>query len=384
MKNCKNSLCALLFLVLGGSCLSVRAQNEDGKPSFHAGVLMQGYAVAEQKGFSGEANEDWASDMTLYRLRFLVESQVTKKDYLFIQTNMTSPYSLNKPNTLGMRVLEAQYDHTFNDHFVVSAGKMMVSHTRDPLLSAGRLLLEDFAYYQCAYTDALHTDAGRDVGVNLWGTFNDRKFKYSVAAYAGKRDFEGQKNAPFRKVGRLEYNFMDIDRGRGSNLGEGKTLTVGGGFDTQGSYVAAGGDVFFDYPLGAAGSLTAVGGFTYQTGGNDLKSKYSFATAIPTQNVQLLELGYYIKACKLQPWVRYERQDINSQDNQRGKLTASDFDELNTNTLVGGGFTYFFNKYATCLKLSYLAVNKGVQDTAGKVSSKTHGQLMLQLQVFTF
>jgi hypothetical protein len=181
----------------------------------------------------------------------------------------------------------------------------------------------------------------------------------------------------------LEYNFLDIDKYSGTNLGTGKTITIAGGFDTQGDYLAAGGDIFVDYPIGN-GSITVNGALSYITGGNDLASAHSFAATIPTQNTQLLELGYYIKPLKLQPWVRYERQDVHSKDQQRGGLSAETFDKLNTTNVFGGGLSYFFNDYTTNVKLSYVSMQKGVSNPTGDITNKSFGQIWLQLQLCLF
>jgi hypothetical protein len=364
--------------------------DESFKPSFHVGALLHTYVGIQQKGFgSGSSSADsWKSEAVLYRARLMTEAHLTKKDYVFIETELTSPLGTSGDKAGGIKILDAQYDHTFSKEFVVSAGKILVSHNRNGLQTASTLMVNDFTYFQYPYNmsedSPLQNDLGRDIGINLSGGFLDSKLKYRLGAFAGRRDFEGHESSPFRIVGRLEYNFLDIDKYSGTNLGQGKTFTIAGGFDTQGTYLATGADVFVDYPLGADGSLTLNAAWSYLTGGNDLSAKYSFATMIPSQNTQLLELGYYIKSLKLQPWIRYEKQDINSKSNQRGGLDASTFDKLNTTTVFGGGLSYFFNGYDTNVKLSYVAMKEGALTDAGKVTDKTYGQIWLQLQLCLF
>jgi hypothetical protein len=62
------------------------------------------------------------------------------------------------------------------------------------------------------------------------------------------------------------------------------------------------------------------------TGGTNVNSKYSFAGLIPRQNVQFLELGYYFTKSKLQPWVRFENQDISAKKEQVGSELVANFD----------------------------------------------------------
>ncbi|MCC8153293.1 MAG: hypothetical protein LIP01_03210 [Tannerellaceae bacterium] len=82
---------------------------------------------------------------------------------------------------------------------------------------------------------------------------------------------------------------------------------------------------------------------------------------IPAQHITFLELGYYFKSCKLQPWLRYERQDIQSKSNQTNGLSQDIYNKLNTTTVFGGGLNYFFNGYTTNIRLSYVAMTKGVE-----------------------
>jgi hypothetical protein len=394
MENKKRSFILLMFTLF--ITYSAKAQDDSlkslFKPSFRTGVLLHTYVSSRQNGFRSDSltgsSNSWKSEAVLHRARIMAGIFLSKKDYVFIQTELTSPLGSGKDKSGGIKILDAQYDHTFSNELVVSAGKILVSHNRNGLQSASALLVNDYAYFQYPYNlskdSPLQNDTGRDVGVNLSGKFLKDKLQYRLGAFSGRRDFNGQNSSPLRVTGRLEYNFLDIDKHTGTNLGKGKTFTVGGGLDTQGTYIAAGADVFLDYPLSADGSLTLNAAWSYLTGGNDLSAKYSFASMIPTQNTQLLELGYYIKSLKLQPWIRYEKQDVNSQSNQRRGLNASGFDKLNTATVFGGGLSYFFNGYTTNVKLSYVAMQKGVLNASGKVVDKTYGQIRLQLQLSLF
>ncbi|MCD7973021.1 MAG: hypothetical protein LUG18_10235 [Candidatus Azobacteroides sp.] len=362
------------------------------KPYFHAGLLMHTYVGYQQKGFGSsspmESAGTWDLDATLYRARIMTEAHLSSKDYIFLETELTSSLGPGGDKAASIKILDAQYDHTFSDALRLSAGKMLVSHTRNGLQTASTLMVNDFTYFQYPYNmsseSPLQNDLGRDVGINLSGGCLKNKLKYRIGAFDGRREFEGEEKKPLRFIGRLEYNFLDIDLYSGTNLGEGKTFTLAGGFDTQGTYVAAGADAYLDHPLGAAGSLTVNAGWSYITGGNDPEKKYSFAEMIPAQNTQLLEIGYYFKSCKLQPWIRYERQDVNAKSNQTGSLSTGDFDKLNTSTVFGGGLNYFFNDYKTNLKLSYVAMTKGVAKETGEIENKTYGQLWVQLQLCLF
>ncbi len=383
---------ATLFLSSVSFTDSVNAQIEDKfKPEFHAGVLMHTYVGAQQKGYSQSSEvskaEKWDSEATLYRARIMMEAQLSKKDYIFMETELTSPIGTGADKAASIKILDAQWDHKFCESFVVSAGKILVSHNRNGLQTASTLMANDFTYFQYPYnmsaSSPLENDLGRDIGVGIKGYIIGGRLGYRAGAYAGRRTW-AEETKPLRYVGRIEYNFLDIDKYSGTNLGEGKTFTIAGGFDTQGTYYAAGADVYIDHPVSESGSVTINGAYSYITGGDDATKKHNFSTLIPTQNTQFLELGYYFKRSRLQPWVKYERQNINSVDIQTGGISTDDFDKINSSTVYGAGLNYFFNGYTTNVRISYNNMKKGVLMGDGSIKEKSYSQVWLQLQLCLF
>ncbi|MDO6803430.1 hypothetical protein Q4595_13320 [Wenyingzhuangia sp. 1_MG-2023] len=373
------------------------------KPSIHVGGIIHMYAGMQQKGFAfgGDPSlsdaSDWESDFTVYRGRVLIGAQLSKKGNFFMETELTT--SVNGANDItGSKstritpmILDAQYEHVFSDKFSVIGGLQLVSHNRNGLQGAAGLMANDFTYYQYPYNlhpnSPLQNNLGRDLGVNFRGFLANEKLEYRLGFFSGRTSFAGTDESPLRTVGRLVYNVFDKDKSfyySGTNLGNGKTLSIGAGVDTQGSYTAIGGDVFLDMPVGTLGSVTLNGAYSYLTGGNDVTEDYTFAEMIPTQGTQYLELGYYFKDTKLQPWIRYEKQDMNSEDQQTGGISTSDFDKYNTTTVLGGGLNYWFNGYNTNLRLSYTSTTKTFQDLSLNDQTKTYGQLWLQVQLFIF
>ena len=120
------------------------------------------------------------------------------------------------------------------------------------------------------------------------------------------------------------------------------------------------------------------------TGGTDLTSKYSFASLIPSQTVQFLELGYYFKTAKLQPWIKFENQAVSAKPEQTGTQSVASFNKLNSNTVFGGGINYFFNGLGSNLRLSYNSRAYNVSMPTGDFAKKAYGQVWLQLQFFIF
>ena len=386
----------LLSLGFGAFAHSITAQtSETFKPSFNAGVLMHAYAGVQQKGYGSNSEvkdaKDWDYDATLYRARIMLEAQLSKKDYVFIETELTSPLSTassGSDKAAAIKILDAQWDHTFSKEFVLSAGKMLVSHNRNGLQTASTLMANDFTYYQYPYnmsaSSPLQNDCGRDLGLSLKG-YVGNALGYRIGAFLGRNDWGGiDNNKPLRYVGRVEYNFLDLDKYSGTNLGEGKTFTVAAGFDNQGTYNATGADIFIDYPTSASGSVTMNMAYSFISGGNDPEKKNSFCTLVPKQNVYFAELGYYFKEAKLQPWVKYERQAIDALDKQTDGMEIDTYNKLNSTTVFGAGLNYFFNGYITNVKLSYNAMKKNVAMESGEISKKTYGQVWLQVQLCLF
>ncbi|RFM31749.1 hypothetical protein [Chitinophaga silvisoli] len=366
------------------------------KPSIQVGAIVHMFAGAEQDGFgspsAAEAAKDWSKSFTLYRARVLVGGQLSKKGSFFMETDLPSAIGVqlstgNKSTKVSPILLDCQYEYDFSNAFQLVAGMQLVSNNRNGLQGAAGLMANDFTYFQYPYNlfenSPLNGNFGRDLGVNARGFLAKDKLEYRLGVFTG-RNTDGK--APLRTVGRLAYSFLDPDKDyyyAGTKLGNGKTFTWGAGFDAQGSYYNLSTDVFLDKPLGQAGSLTLNAAFQYMTGGTDTLSKYSFARMIPRQTVQFLELGYYFKEPKLQPWVRFENQHIISQQAQTSGVPTYDFDQTNSSYVVGGGLNYFFNGTGTNLRLSYTTRSYDVKEATG-YADKTFGQVWLQVQFFIF
>lgn len=381
------------------------AQGEDEpfKPSVNVGAIVHMFASAQQSGFGvgsttyDNGSDGWNTGFSLYRARILVGGQLSKNGSFFMETELPSIVgTLKNDSTKNIKVaqiiLDAQYEHQLGGGHMVVAGKQLVSHNRNGLQGAASLMANDFTFFQYPYNlfegQPLENNFGRDLGVNLRGFFLDDKLEYRLGVFTGRRAFDSGKTTP-RLVGRVAYNFFDAEKDyyyAGTKLGSGKTAALAIGADVQGTYYNIGGDFFLDMPAGEAGSITLNTAFTYMTGGTDHENDYSFAAMIPTQTVEFLELGYYFKSAKIQPWIRYERQNMSSKPEQIGGFAStSDFDDFNSTTIFGGGINYFYNGYGSNLRLSYTSsTRKGGNTDTGIVEDGTYGQVWLQLQFFVF
>lgn len=376
------------------------------KPSVQVGSIVHMFGYSAQGGFGpgGNASEEWSRGFNLYRARVLVGGQLSPKGSFFFETELpaiigtnngardSSGYFGAKNVSVSQVVLDCQYEHKFADAFQIIAGKQLVSSNRNGLQGAASLMANDFTYFQYPYNtfpgQTLRSNYGRDLGVNFRGLVAKDKLEYRLGFFTGANLYG---KAPLRTVGRLVYNFLDADKSfyyAGTNLGKGKTVSLGAGFDTQGPYFNTGIDLFVDVPAGEVGSLTLNSAFQYMTGGTGTgpySGYFSHPTrGIPKQTVQLAELGFYIKSIKLQPYLRFENQAVSAEAVQAGGAANVDtYNKLNANTIFGGGLNYFFNGYGTNLRLSYTTFTKNVLQGT-QFDKKTFGQLWLQLQFFVF
>ncbi len=358
---------------------------EDFKPSINVGAIVHMFGSSQQGGFlsSTSTSSEWGTDFKLYRARVLVGGQLSKNGAFFFETEIPSIIGNNGDGTKGVFVspivLDCQYEHTYAPGHMLVAGQQLVSHNRNGLQGAASLMANDFTFFQYPYNlfgnaSPLQGTFGRDLGVNARGFFLDDKLEYRLGVFSG-RSFAGD-GAP-RIVGRAAYNFLDAEKDyyyAGTKIGNGKTAALAVGFDVQGTYVNYGADFFLDVPVSEGGSITLNTAFSYMDGGDDPTATASFAGLIPEQTTQFLELGYYFKGPKLQPWIRYEKQAL-----------VGDDDGLASPMVFGGGLNYWFNDYGTNLRLSYTTWNKKTYDAVeDEIVSTSSGQIWMQLQFFIF
>jgi hypothetical protein len=387
------------------------APEPEFKPSFQVGAIVHMIGSVAQVGYPGSNTStptvqypktgdpaDWVTGAMIYRGRILVGGQLSKKGSFFLETELPHPIggsgdTSNKGGKYAfapIMMLDCQYEHKFSEKFQVVAGAQLTSGNRNGLQGAASLMANDFTFYQYAYntfpSQPLKSNFGRDVGINFRGYLLNDRLEYRLGWFLGRHQ---NGKDPLRTVGRLVYNFLDKDKSfyySGTNLGKGKTISLGGGIDMQADYLNVGPDLFVDVPLGSPGSITFNGAFQYLTGGSTdpTKSTITYSQQIPNSTVQFAELGYYFKDLKIQPWLRYENFMVSATDIQRGATSSDVFNKTHSSMVFGGGINYFFNGYGTNLRLSYVTKTQGVVNSSGGVDTKAYGQAWLQLQFFLF
>ena len=232
------------------------------KPTIQVGSIVHMFAFNQQDGYSDPQNAksptSWNKGFTLYRARVLVGGQLSPEGSFFLETDLSS--AIGGPNADGTKnvkvapiILDAQYQYNFSNAFQIVAGEQLVSDNRNGLQGAASLMANDFSYFQYPYNlfanSPLQGNFGRDLGVNFRGFILKNKLEYRLGVFTG-RDLDGK--GPLRYVGRFAYNFLDTEGGyyyAGTNLGKGKNLTWGAGFDAQGTYSNYSTDIFWDEPI---------------------------------------------------------------------------------------------------------------------------------------
>ncbi len=183
------------------------------KPSVNVGLLLHSYFHVTQNGFG--ANTDDMDDIdspssvnygvSLYRARLMFDAKLSDRDYIFVDTELSASVGLGTDKSASIKILDAQYEHTFSDALRISAGKMLVSFNRNGLQTPNTLMANDYAFFQYAYNmtedQPLNNDSGRDVGINLAGSFYNGRLTYRLGAFGGCRDYTyltGEEGAPLR------------------------------------------------------------------------------------------------------------------------------------------------------------------------------------------
>ena len=252
-------------------------------------------------GFQLQAWADWLQDpisegyqqsLFIRRVRFLLAGNLAKNVSFFMQTD-----NPNMGKTSARRGEGDQYrpPHAGRVRRVESVRQRPVHYGRGQDADALHAQFSPVARRATCRSTAARSrscraraeqgDAGRDVGFQVKSYLADNHLEFRGGVFDGFRapanaGGAGSRNS-FRFVGRAVYNFCDTEMGYvpvGTNLGKRKIIAIGGGFDTQGSYNAYGGDFMLDLPFGTVdpvkgtNSLTAHVDYIHYDGGCGLNA----------------------------------------------------------------------------------------------------------------
>jgi hypothetical protein len=292
-------LIAVLLLPTTAAAQATIKVNDD--ISFKVGTLIQAWADAAQD----PNGSGYAKNLFLRRIRFILGGQLAPNITFFFETD--NPNLGKAPKTLGSGFITQDAFIEWkprSNAFMIDAGLMFVPLCRNCLESAGTLLSLDYGSYTFTQSTATQSSVGRDTGFQVKGYVAGGHLEYRAGAFQGFRQ-SGSRNS-LRAAGRLQYNLWQTESGYlypGLYLGDKKVLSLGAGIDHQQDYDGYSADVFASVPMANKNAFNGELTLLHFDGGSTF-------TGISEQRDATLQLGYYLAAPKVMPWVRFEGQDF--------------------------------------------------------------------------
>lgn len=403
----------IIFTLLWIFPLFVNAQTDTSKfkPSVQFGTFLQMQGVFTQDRPQSPLLDDgrrWGTQLQIWRARLMAGAKLTEKTSIFMQTEILSPIgfvdSTKRIQDPKLIILDAQAEHKVSDNFLIYAGMQLTGINRQGMQSPVTLMGLEFGWYQYPYNlfqnQALQNNFGRDLGVSFRSYVFDERLEIRGGIFRGRAT---DKYSNLRGNLRLNYNFLDVEKEHyysGTNLGEKEIFAVGAGIDVQDDYLSIAGDIFADVSVGESGSLTGQLGYMYLSGGGNTKNPKSFSTLIPNQSILFGELGYYFSDLKIQPYIKYEAQNMNISNTQYGinaqiagnaNFTNApindgmkNFNTLYSESRMGGGVNYYIDGFNCNVKLQYEQIFYGRFNQNNQTETKSGGEVKLQLTYFLF
>jgi hypothetical protein len=356
VKNLVIGLCSMLVLVTAAGRASGQIVVEAGDDvNFRLGLLGQ---------FQAESTEDPGADahtsnLFVRRLRLMFGGQLAKNVTFFVETdtpNLGKTVAGGKSIQEATIVQDAYAEFRISDAFAVNAGLMFIPFSRNYLQSAASLLPIDYGAYTYTQSGPTQSSTGRDTGFQAKGYVLRNHLEYRVGVFQGLRD--AASNRAFRYAGRVQYNLLDPEVGffyTGSYLGKKKVVSIGGAFDVQSDYRGYAVDLFVDHPL-ASGAITGQFDYNRFGGGTTLR-------ALPRQHDVLFELGYFVAASKLTPFVQIAHRNV---------ADTNAADEMRTSI----GISYWWSGHNATIKAAY--------GRSAPRGGAARGAVTIQLQAFYF
>jgi len=269
---------------------------------FRFGIQLQSWADLQQDA----ATKGYVQNLFIRRGRLLITGQVAPNVTFFFQTD--NPNVGKVPKALGSGFLLQDFwaEWKFNDAFALSGGEFLVPLSRMALTSTTSFITLDISPTATVFSGPTQSNGLRDTGFQAKGYLVDGRLEYRAALLQGIRDVVvGQptgRNA-LRHAAYLQYDFFEKERGYvypGSTLGKRKIVAVSGGYDGQKKYKAYSGNVYASIPMGTNGFVGQIQRSHYDGG--------KYITALPRQNNDVIELGYFLSALKIEPFFKVEDQ----------------------------------------------------------------------------
>jgi hypothetical protein len=289
---------------------------------FRIGAQLQFWADEQQDA----TTKGYVQNLFIRRGRLLVTGQVAPNVTFFFQTD--NPNAGKVPKALGSGFLLQDFwaEWKINDYFALSGGEFLVPLSRQALTSTLSFLTLDISPTATVFSAPTQSNGLRDTGFQAKGYLADGRLEYRGAIFQGIRAGTPLGRNPFRRSAYLQYDFFEKERGyvyAGTNLGKKKVVAISFGYDGQSKYKAYSGNLFATMPVAKGDEVAGTLQRSHYDGG-------TFITAIAPQNDDLLELGYYLSAVKVQPFVKYEDQKF-----------KTNFNPTRDQTRYGAGLNYY-------------------------------------------
>jgi hypothetical protein len=346
----------LIGLAAQPAAAQLQWSSADGKMSLKLGLLGQ---IQLESLDNAEATHS-GNNIFFRRLRLLGGFKLSDNLSVFVDTdnpNLGKGNADGSKNNIDLFIQDFTVTYSFDKAFMLDAGMMLTPSSYNHTQSAASLLAIDYGPYSFLESTPLTARTGRDYGVEARGYLGDDHLEYRGGIFQGARG-AGSVN-PFRVAGRLTYWAWGAETGffyRGTSLGATKTLGIGGSFDVQREYKSYSGDVYWEQPVAGGDGITLQ--VDYQTLDGDV-----FLPSLAKEKNTLAEIGYYIHAARLQPYLQYAKNDFD--DPARA-------DEQRTQV----GLAFFFGGHNQNVKLGYTNLDKQ--------GAPKRNQYLVQYQVFQF
>jgi len=350
---------ALLVAVPAGAQVMLKVNDN---VFFRVGIQMQDWADSQQDA----ASKGYAENLFIRRARFLLTGQVAPNVTFFFQTDNPNVGKAPKSATSlssGFILQDAWAEWKISDAIALNAGEFLVPLSRMALTSTVSFITLDISPTATVFSAPTQSNGLRDTGFELKGYLVDGRLEYRGAIFQGIRDVVSGKptgrNA-FRHSAYLQYDLFEKERGyvfAGTNLGKRKIVAISGGYDGQNNYKSYSGNVYASIPMGAGNEFAGQIQRSHYDGG-------TYITAIPRQNDDVIELGYYFAPLKLQPFFKVEDQKFNPS-----------FSPSKDQNRIGAGLNYYV--YGQNLKLTGQALRVKPKNNALNSTNEFTVQLQM-------
>ena len=340
--------------------------------SFRFGMQLQAWADWLQDQGTGSATKPfdgggYGQNLFLRRARFLITGQMGPNLTFFFQTDNPNLGKAPKALTSGFVLQDGFFEWKLANEFMIDGGLYIVPFTRNELTSTTKFISIDVSPTGTVFSAPTASSATRDTGFGIKGYLIDGgRLEYRANVMQGVRQ-TGSRNS-MRENFYLQYNFLEKETGyvfNGTNLGTRKIAGVSMGYDTQSSYNAYAASAYCTLPIGAGDEFAMQSHWAHYDGQKFI--------VLPQQNDYFLEMGYYMKSSKVQPFAKFESQHFT--------YAAGD------QTRYGVGMNYYIAGFNLKLTGQFTRVETGTKSTSPTATTQgghPTNELTFQIQAFYY